>query len=824
MNSKNGLDPEGGNEWREEAKHPPQPIAKAGIISAKTKKLVLLGAGGIALIGGVVGLSVGLTSRKKNLVPRMQINTSRLSYFDASVLNGYEACRDLEDDLMEAAEIIANITIENLAESYFRQEYNYNFLPRGGGFGQAGTTEAEGEVMFDVAADSPTAGGPESGSQKGGESSFDTNNQVAGVDEADLVKSDGSHVFAVYGGTVVVIDADETSTTKLLSRTEIPTEDDIGVMFCGDVENSDSDTNCYLDWSWNQNSRVTISSLLLHGDRLAVIATVSANLQQDNPILQNKRHTRVFVYDVSDIPTDGVSPLTLLARKDLQGSYKTARSIGQNAHVVTASWLDTYFHIGQHLSPWNEEYASYETDEARWKEAALEVARSKASEFATNLAAELIAVIGEGETDGQKCSHISKVAVMLKSLDGGTFPSFTTSSVLQTLTMVHSFDLQGLASDDNGILSEVSSSGVFFPTPSYSSNVMSSAEKLIVAGESYAEDERGEWNEQTVLLVYDLLNNTAIPRNVGQVPGSILNQFSMDHYYDSDGDEDYIRVATTTWGRWGIEGNVWKQLEVTENQVSVLKIPKSEVEAAAALELVGKAEGLGMDERIYAVRFMGEKAYVVTFRQTDPFYTLDMSDPNDPLVVGELKILGFSNYLHPINGDLILAIGQNATETGRANGLQISLFNVSDFSNPMRVKTYVEQGTWSSSEAQYDHRAFRYLPQTKLLILPLSVNSEQEKYFFNGFVVYDVDEAKENFSKKFDVSHVMKGVRFDPSRYYSWCSRATLPPRSLVFDGDMMTLKRHTVLWHNLETEEEGGYLNLNEDSDDPDEDCMIAF
>ena len=178
---------------------------------------------------------------------------------------------------MEAAEIIANITIENLAESYFRQENNYNFLPRGGGFGQAGTAEAKGEVMFDVAADSPTAGGPESGSQKGGESSFDTNNQVAGVDEADLVKSDGSHVFAVYGGTVVVIDADETSTTKLLSRTEIPTEDDIGVMFCGDVENSDSDTNCYLDWSWNQNSRVAISSLLLHEDRLAVIATVSAN-------------------------------------------------------------------------------------------------------------------------------------------------------------------------------------------------------------------------------------------------------------------------------------------------------------------------------------------------------------------------------------------------------------------------------------------------------------------------------------------------------------------------------------------------------------------
>ena len=86
---------------------------------------------------------------------------------------------------------------------------------------------------------------------------------------------------------------------------------------------------------------------------------------------------------------------------------------------------------------------------------------------------------------------------------------------------------------------------------------MSSAEKLVIAGESYVQDNESEWNEQTVLLVYNLENNTSVPKYVGEVPGSILNQFSMDHYFDSDENEDYLRVATTTWGRWGLIDDIW---------------------------------------------------------------------------------------------------------------------------------------------------------------------------------------------------------------------------------------------------------------------------
>jgi uncharacterized secreted protein with C-terminal beta-propeller domain len=113
----------------------------------------------------------------------------------------------------------------------------------------------------------------------------------------------------------------------------------------------------------------------------------------------------------------------------------------------------------------------------------------------------------------------------------------------------------------------------------------------------------------------------------------------MDHYFDEKTQEDYLRVATTSWGRWGlVNDSVWGQVEHSESQVTVLKMGIS----GGTMEKDGQSDGIGMGERIYAVRFVGDRAFVVTFRQIDPFYTLDMSDPTNPTVVGELKIPGFS--------------------------------------------------------------------------------------------------------------------------------------------------------------------------------------
>jgi len=287
----------------------------------------------------------------------------------------------------------------------------------------------------------------------------------------------------------------------------------------------------------------------------------------------------------------------------------------------------------------------------------------------------------------------------------------------------------------------------------------------------------------------------------------LLNQFSMDHYFDESYQADVFRVATTTWAKWGLVDDMWTQTTSSESQVNILLMDSDspDKEFDGEMEIIGNVDGIGKGERIYAARFMKDKAYVVTFRQVDPFYTIDVSNPYDPTVVGELKIPGFSNYLHPVSEDLILGLGQDVDiETGSLNGLQISLFDVSNFTDPQQVQKYVEKG--SSSAAQYEHKAFRYLPQSKLLILPLSIPYwSSEGDFFDGFVVYDVDESKD-FGVKFNISHVDK----KQAGAFCW-GEDSLPTRSMVFNGNLQTLRGHNVLSHNLDSEKLQWDLNLDE-------------
>ncbi len=151
----------------------------------------------------------------------------------------------------------------------------------------------------------------------------------------------------------------------------------------------------------------------------------------------------------------------------------------------------------------------------------------------------------------------------------------------------------------------------------------------------------------------------------GLVDGTLLNQFSLSEH------EGHLRVATTAGTPWGSESS--------ESFVTVLR------ERGDVLEIVGQVGNLGRGERIFAVRFMGDRAFVVTFRQVDPLYTLDLSVPSDPRVLGELKIPGFSDYLHPVGDDHLLGVGMDADDDGRVLGAQVSLFDVSDMTDPLRT-------------------------------------------------------------------------------------------------------------------------------------------
>jgi len=182
--------------------------------------------------------------------------------------------------------------------------------------------------------------------------------------------------------------------------------------------------------------------------------------------------------------------------------------------------------------------------------------------------------------------------------------------------------------------------------------------------------------------------NSFAVESLGTVPGYLLNQFSLDEY---DGN---LRVASTiSDGGWNSMGN--------ENDVYVL---------SADMDIVGSALGMGLDERIYSVRFIGDKGYVVTFRETDPFYVLDLSDPTKPAVTGELKIPGYSSYLHPITNDLILGIGKEDSN------VKASLFDVSDPYNPVEASKYLLKEYWS--DILNTHHAFLQDSRHQVFFLP----------------------------------------------------------------------------------------------------------
>jgi uncharacterized secreted protein with C-terminal beta-propeller domain len=190
----------------------------------------------------------------------------------------------------------------------------------------------------------------------------------------------------------------------------------------------------------------------------------------------------------------------------------------------------------------------------------------------------------------------------------------------------------------------------------------------------------------------------------GEVAGWLINQYALSEY------DGKLRVVTTTAGT--VQGG--SSLATSETALHVLR------QRGEALIEVGRLEGLGKGERVYSVRFMGPTAYVVTFRQTDPLYVVDLRDSANPAAVGELKLTGYSAYLHPAGEGRLIGVGQETTAQGRVLGTQVSLFDVRDPSKPAQLARYQLNG--GHSEAEVDPHAFLFWPKTGLLLIPVTPN------------------------------------------------------------------------------------------------------
>ena len=252
----------------------------------------------------------------------------------------------------------------------------------------------------------------------------------------------------------------------------------------------------------------------------------------------------------------------------------------------------------------------------------------------------------------------------------------------------------------------------------------------------------------------------------GDIEGQVNNQFSMDE------NGEYFRIATTS-------GNLWNITEDTKNNLYVLN---------DKLEEVGKVEGFAPDEKIYSVRYVGDKAYVVTFKQTDPLFVIDLSNAANPQILGELKLPGYSTYLHPYDETHLIGFGYETKENGTrvtTDGLKMVMFDISDFANPQVLFKVNIGDRYTSSELLYNHKALLYSKEKNIIAFPLTTYSNGKTN--SRAAIYEIDLNK-GFVLKGEISNIIT------ADYLKQVQR-------IVFVNDAYyTLSRKLVKVANMET------------------------
>lgn len=549
-----------------------------------------------------------------------------------------------------------------------------------------------------------------------------TNVQESGVDEPDIVKTDGKTLFAVAQGQLRAVDVSGSEPVLL------------GSLMLGE--------------GWNHQ-------LLLSGDRLLVISNGAGPIEplpaeplpsEEMAIVPQSTSTELMEIDVSD-----PAAMRIVRTLSLDGAYVSSRLTESTARIVITTTPALPFTFPTGSEPIAEGIALTQNRAV--------VAGARAADW-------LPGYVVEERATGWTSSG------MLTSCDQVSHPA--EFSGLGTLTVV-TIDL------DRG-LDPIDSDSIM----GAGQNVYASTEGLYVATEQWVDPARpadvampvGE--ARTAIHKFDISDPSGT-RYVGSgdVTGYILNQWSMSEY------DGFLRVASTTTPAWF--GDVAQE---SQSFVTVFE------EQAGELIQVGQVGGLGRGERIFGVRFMDEIGYVVTFRQIDPLYTVDLSDPRRPTVVGELKIPGYSAYLHPLGNGLLLGVGQDADLDGRSLGTQVSVFDVSDLANPVRISRQTLGNGWS--EAEFDHHAFLYWPANRLAVLPVeSWSNDGSGQNFVGAVGMNIDGSG-NLSRAGTVTHV------DVSPEYGWT-----PPirRSVVVGGALYTVSELGLKASDLDTLTDQGWI-----------------
>lgn len=466
-----------------------------------------------------------------------------------------------------------------------------------------------------------------------------TNIQVQGVDEADVVKTDGSYIYKINSNkSLSVVKAVPASNMEVLSTISF-------------------DTN------------FSALGMFLNDKYLAVIGTIynASTIKDDMKAYYSPATTKVLVYDISDKKN-----LKLVKNAEFDGNYTSSRMIDSRIFIVANK---------------NIMYSGGIVDD-----------KSKIS---------------------YKDSSAGDKEINIDYSDIKYFPD----NVNPNYIIVASIDLKNI--NESLKVSAFLGSGY---------NIYSSEINLYVAGIKQVQDENKNWKGSTVVykLAYDGDSVKCVGK--GEVPGNVLNQFSMDE------DNGFFRIATTIYNFNNLnssgENKLTNSLYILDNNMNIK----------------GKIENIAPGERIYSVRFMEDRAYMVTYIQTDPLFVIDLKEPSNPKILGELKIPGFSNYLQPYDKNHIIGIGNDSTVvseggTDRAKtlGVKIAMFDVTDVTNPIQKFVTVIGGFGTYSDALIDNKALLLSKEKNILALPIDdrvMENNISKETFQGAYIFNIDVEK----------------------------------------------------------------------------------
>ena len=568
-----------------------------------------------------------------------------------------------------------------------------------------------------------------------------TNVQVAGVDEADIVKSDGRYLYVApsYGSTVQIIDAYPAETARIVSNITV---------------------------------NGTVNGLYINGDRLVIISSsysyAKPMLDIIAPSYMGSTSTAIGTYDVSD----RTQP-RLVKESSAEGSYYDSRMVGDYVYAIAQK---SVYSGGPIALP------TVATNGVERTIAASEVYYSPypdSSYVFTTVIAENVADASAASTKTfllgySQSMYVSPDNIYLvsqKRMDyKSVFERVVDDAILPSVPADVQAKIIKIRDSDANIYekgSEIQQALQDYYATLGPEDGAAAAKALEERYQAvYAEIAKDY--ERTVVHRIAIGGGSITYAASGEVPGTVLNQFSMD---ETGG---YFRIATTS--------GQWAGTDSTTNNMYVLD---------SALNVVGRLEGIAPGERIYAVRFIGSRAYMVTFRQIDPLFVIDLSNPQSPAVLGFLKVPGVSDYLHPYDDTHVIGVGREADAQGHVLGVKLSLFDATDVSNPTEVSKYVVQGDWSWSEASYDHKAFLFSRDKELLVIPVQLtdNNGIDYTSWQGVYVFKLN-LQDGFVLKGRITHANE-TAVDESKYYYGYD--TQVHRSLYMDDTLYTVSGSIV-------------------------------